>query len=76
MSQRCINSSLETKEKLLAVKENLHESFIQRRMKTYTYQALRNIYKQRKNHALPQWKMFCDKIKTLPYSKQLIIAQR
>lgn len=32
------------------------------------YRQLKTIYKQRKNHRLPEWKEFCAWIKTLPYS--------
>lgn len=35
---------------------------------TTNYQQLKTIYAQRKNHRLPEWRMFCDWIKTLPYS--------
>ena len=33
------------------------------------YQQLKTIYAQRKNHKLPEWRTFCEWIKTLPYSK-------
>lgn len=35
---------------------------------TTNYRCLRNIYKQRKNHRLPEWKEFCKWIETLPAS--------
>lgn len=38
----------------------------------FSYQCLRNIYKQRKNHRLQEWHLFCDWIKTLPLAKELI----
>lgn len=38
-----------------------------------SYRCLRNIYKQRKNHRLPEWKEFCDWIETLPYAKMFLI---
>ena len=40
---------------------------------TTNYRCLRNIYKQRKNHRLPEWKAFCSWIETLPYAKELLI---
>lgn len=40
----------------------------------FSYQCLRNIYKQRKNHRLQEWHQFCDWIKTLPFAEELIIA--
>lgn len=36
------------------------------------YEQLRTIYLQRKNHRLPEWREFCEWIKTLPYAEQLI----
>lgn len=35
---------------------------------TTNYRCLRNIYKQRKNHRLPEWREFCKWIETLPAS--------
>ena len=40
----------------------------------FSYQALRNIYKQRRYHRLPHWHTFCDWIKTLPFAEELITA--
>ncbi len=40
----------------------------------FSYQCLRNIYRQRKNHRLPEWHQFCDWIKTLPFAEELIIT--
>jgi hypothetical protein len=39
---------------------------------TTNYRQLKNIYKQRKNHRLPEWKCFCEWIETLPYHEELI----
>lgn len=50
----------------------LPESWLQTRTVTMNYQVLRNIYSQRKNHRLTEWHQFCDWIKTLPYSYELI----
>ena len=36
---------------------------------TTNYRQLKTIYAQRKNHRLPDWHVFCDWIKTLPYSE-------
>lgn len=43
----------------LDVKANLPESFLQRRIVTTNYKALRNIVQQRESHRLPQWQNFC-----------------
>lgn len=40
---------------------------------TTNYRCLRNIYKQRKNHRLPEWKALCHWIETLPYAQELLI---
>lgn len=40
---------------------------------TTNYRCLRNIYRQRKNHRLPEWREFCKWIETLPYAKELLI---
>ena len=40
---------------------------------TTNYRCLRNIYKQRKNHRLPEWKEFCRWIETLPYAEEFLI---
>lgn len=36
---------------------------------TTNYRQLKTIYKQRKNHRLPEWREFCEFIKTLPYQE-------
>lgn len=36
---------------------------------TTNYRQLKTIYAQRKNHRLPEWKAFCEWIKTLPNSE-------
>jgi hypothetical protein len=35
---------------------------------TTNYRCLRNIYIQRKDHPLPEWRAFCKWIETLPYA--------
>ena len=44
------------------VKENLPEGFLQRRIVCTNYKVLRNMYHQRKNHKLKEWRFFCDQI--------------
>src|SRR5574344_3122291 len=41
----------------------------------FSYQCLRNIYKQRRNHRLREWHQFCEWIETLPYAKELIFGE-
>lgn len=40
---------------------------------TTNYRCLRNVYEQRKNHRLPEWREFCKWIETLPYAEELLI---
>jgi hypothetical protein len=40
---------------------------------TTNYRCLRNIYIQRKDHRLPEWRAFCRWIETLPYAQELLI---
>jgi len=61
-------------DELVEMKENLPEGTMQRRVWMFSYQTLRRIYKQRHNHRLPQWRMFCKWIEELPYAKEFILA--
>lgn len=40
---------------------------------TTNYRCLRNIYIQRKDHRLPEWRAFCKWIETLPYAQEFLI---
>jgi hypothetical protein len=51
--------------------EMLPSSFNQTRTWTGSYENLTNIYNQRKNHKLSEWRDFCSLIETLPYFKEL-----
>lgn len=39
---------------------------------TTNYRCLRNIYIQRRNHRLPEWRAFCRWIETLPYANEFL----
>ena len=39
---------------------------------TTNYRCLKNIWRQRRDHRLPEWREFCKWIETLPYAKELI----
>ena len=41
----------------------------------FNYQNLRNIYFQRRNHRLPEWREFCTWIEQLPYAKEFITIE-
>lgn len=40
---------------------------------TTDYRCLKNIYKQRRDHRLPEWREFCKWIETLPYAEELLL---
>ena len=40
----------------------------------FSYQALRNICRQRANHRLPEWHQFIDWVHTLPLAEELIFV--
>lgn len=50
----------------------LPESWMQKRTWSANYAVLRNILFARENHKLIEWHTMCDKIRHLPYGKQLI----
>lgn len=60
-------------EDLIKMKSELKEGTMQRRIQFFSYQSLRRIYQQRRNHRLPHWHIFCDWIKTLPFANELIL---
>ena len=53
----------------------LPSSYNQMRTCTMNYETLVNIYFARRNHKLQEWHTFCHWIESLPYGKELIIAQ-
>lgn len=60
-------------EYVIRIKEILPASFIQKRIQMLSYQALRRIWQQRRNHRLPAWHDFCHWIGSLPFAKELIL---
>lgn len=68
---------IETKDKSYwrALVQILPQSWLQTRTVTMTYENLRNMYFQRRNHKLKEWHQFCDWIATLPYAKELIMLE-
>jgi hypothetical protein len=57
---------------LVKMKEQLREGTMQKRVWMFSYQTLRRIYFQRRNHRLPQWRKFCSWIETLPFAHEFI----
>lgn len=62
-----------TTEELVKMKEELKEGTMQKRVEYFSYQTLRRIYVQRRNHRLPHWHKFCEWIEGLPFAKELIL---
>lgn len=65
------NRFLETKDKQYwwQMIQLLPSSYNQRRTVMLNYEVLANMYRSRKSHKLDEWHVFCDWIKTLPYSE-------
>lgn len=59
---KTINETIDTGD-FYQVKRILPESFLQRRVVCTNYKVLRNMYQQRKNHRLPEWRDFCESLK-------------
>ena len=68
---------METKEKAYwyDMIQLLPSSYNQMRTCTMNYENLINMYYARRSHKLQEWHTFCDWIKTLPYAKELILAE-
>lgn len=60
-------------EELVRMKDKLEEGTMQKRIEAFSYQTLRRIYKQRRNHRLPHWQEFTKWIESLPFAKELIL---
>lgn len=56
------------KEYWYSIIQLLPSSYNQLRTVTMSYENLRNMYEQRKNHKLDEWRDFCRAIEFLPYS--------
>jgi hypothetical protein len=63
-------------EELVKMKSDLKEGTMQRRVQYFSYQTLRRIYYQRKDHRLPHWHKFCAWVESLPYFEQLILCSK
>lgn len=62
------------KEKYLEILYNTPAGFELTARMTTNYRCLKNIYNQRKDHRLPEWREFCSWIETLPYAHELIVC--
>lgn len=62
-------------EELEKAKDEIPMGKIQKTVDMFSYQCLRRIYHQRKNHRLPMWHDFCDWIKALPFANTFITGE-
>ncbi len=53
----------------------LPSSYNQLRTVTMNYETLINIYYARKSHKLAEWHTLCDKIREMPYARELILVR-
>lgn len=60
--------------KLVEVKKNIPMGKMLTKVDFFSYQCLRNIVKQRHDHRLPEWHLFVDWVKALPFANELILA--
>ena len=72
---RNVYLSSKSKENWWQLIQLLPSSYNQRRTWTGSYENLYNMYHQRKNHKLDEWKDFCKWIESLPYAKELIVGE-
>ena len=69
---------LETKDKKYwwQIIQLLPSSYNQRRTLMLNYEVLAKIYKERKNHKLDEWVLFCGWIEGLPYSELITLKKQ
>lgn len=63
------------KEKWYRIIQLLPQGFNQKRTIMMSYEVLLNICKWRSNHKLDEWREFCEWCDTLPYFKELRLAE-
>lgn len=68
------NIAEEKKKAYLKVLYNIPSGFELTARMTTNYRCLLNIYIQRHDHRLPEWREFCEKLLELPLFKQLVEA--
>lgn len=72
-TMHCECKGLSGKE-LERAKDEISMGHMQKTVDWISYQTLRRIYIQRRNHRLPMWKTFCSWIESLPFAKELILV--
>lgn len=66
-----LNSCIDRGIDKLKLKKLLPCGFLQMRMLCVNYKTIRNIILQRRNHKLPEWRVFCEVMKELKYYKYM-----
>lgn len=66
-------NTYDAKELYLEILYNVPSGFELTARLTTNYRCLRNIYFQRRNHRLPEWREFCEWIEKLPLFKELCL---
>lgn len=61
-------------EELVKAKSEIPMGKMLKKIDFFSYQCLRNIVKQRKGHRLPEWGVFIDWVRNLPFAEQLILV--
>ena len=61
-------------DELVQAKAEMPMGTMQKTIDMFSYQCLRNIVRQRDGHRLPEWKVFIDWVRSLPFADQLIFA--
>lgn len=77
MLNECRELFLQTKDKTYWYQmiQLLPSSYNQRRTIMLNYEVLAGIYPKRKDHKLDEWHVFCDWIKSLPYSEIITLEE-
>lgn len=78
MLNECRNLFLQTKDKHYwwQIIQLLPSSYNQRRTVMMNYEVLTNIYKNRKDHKLDEWRELCEWIKKLPFSEIITLEEK
>ena len=58
----CLRANPKATDLLLQIKQKLPEGFLQRRVWHMNLAVMKNIWAQRHQHRLPQWRTFCDAV--------------
>lgn len=54
---------------------NLPDSYLQTRLVNVNAKSLRNMYLQRKEHKLNEWREFCEWLKTIPHGELITMEK-